>query len=247
MVIELTEQPSGVIADIQVIPTRSIREDAGQVNVDLKVVLKDALPVDETVRFEIVGECDDSITGCFSSGDTARRDTDYSAELSSLTIPAGQTEGTATLSLEIVDNPNPNNGRRIWVVATLGNSRHAVYIFIADDESEELFNSWVELFVSPTEIAEDSGQTTVTVTGALFGPVLSESLTFNLGSAGEVLGVNTATRDVDYTADFESLTIPAGQTAGTATVTITPTPNDGEEQDEVIRIAPVGQFEITSK
>ena len=242
--IELTRRPSGVIANIEVLPTRSVREDAGQVNVDLKVVLKDALPVDETVRFEIVEECDQSITGCFSGWDVARRGTDYFAELSPLAIPAGQKEATATLSLEIVDNPDANNRRALWVVATLGNSRHAVYILIADDESDVSWDSWVELLVSPTEIAEDSGQTTVTVTGILFGPVLSQSLTFTLGSAGEVAGANTATRDVDYAADFEPLTIPAGQATGTATLTITPTPNDGQEQDEVIRIAPVGQIKI---
>ena len=147
--------------------------------------------------------------GCSSFGEPARRETDYFAQLSSLAIPAGQTEGTATLSLEIVDNPTTNNQRTFWVVATLGNSRHAAYIFIADDETAT--SSWVELLVSPTEIAEDSGQTTITVTGTLFGPVLSESLTFTLGSAGEVAGKNTATRDTDYTADFEPLTILAGQ------------------------------------
>ena len=241
--IELTRQPSDVIKGIEVLPLRAVREDAGSVDIDLKVVLKDALPVNETVRFEIVDECDDRITGCLSLWDSAQRDTDYTAELSSITIPAGQTEGTTTLSLEIMDNADANNLRAFWVVATLGNSRRAEYILLVDDEGGD---SWVELSVSPTELAEDSGQATVTVTGTLFGPVLSESLTFALGAAGEIWGENTTTRDLDYTADFESLTISAGQTEGKATVTITPAPNDGKEQDEVIRIAPVGQVKINS-
>ena len=243
--IELTKQPSKVIAYIEVLPTRSVREDAGQVNVDLKVVLKDALPVDETVRFEIVEECDQSITGCFSFGDAARREIDYFAELSSLTIPAGQKEGTTTLSLEIVDNSTTNKPRFIWMIATLGNSRYARWIAIEDDETP---TSTVLSSASPTEIAEDSGQTTITITGTLLGSVLSESLTFGLTSTkdDEVdFGEVAATRDVDYTAVFEPLTIPAGQATGTTTLTITPTPNDGKEQDEVIYIGSVGKVKIT--
>ena len=243
--IELTRRPSKVIADIEVLPTRTVREDAGQINVDLKVVLKDALPVDETVRFEIVEECDQSITGCFSFGDAARREIDYFAELSSLTIPAGQKEGTTTLSLEIVDNSTTNKPRFIWMIATLGNSRYARWIAIEDDETP---TSTVLSSASPTEIAEDSGQTTITITGTLLGSVLSESLTFGLTSTedDEVdFGEVAATRDVDYTAVFEPLTIPAGQATGTTTLTITPTPNDGKEQDEVIRIGSVGTVKIT--
>ena len=244
--IELTRQPSKVIAYIEVIPDAIIREDAGQVNVDLKVVLKDALPVDETVRFEIVGACDNnSITRCLPDVDVARRETDYSAELSPLAIPAGQKEGTTTLSLEIVDNSTTDKPRVIWVVATLGNSRYARGIFIEDDETP---TSTVLSSASPTEIAEDSGQTTITITGTLLGSVLSESLTFGLTSTedDEVdFGEVAATRDVDYTAVFEPLTIPAGQATGTTTLTITPTPNDGKEQDEVIYIGPVSKVKIT--
>ena len=246
--IELTKQPSKVIANIEVLPTRSVREDAGQVNVDLKVVLKDALPVDETVRFEIVEECDQSITGCFSLGDlgdAARREIDYFAQFSSVTIPAGQKEATATLSLEIVDNSTTNKTRFIWMIATLGNSRYTRWISIEDDETP---TSTVLSSASPTEIAEDSGQTTITITGTLLGSVLSESLTFGLTSTedDEVdFGEVAATRDVDYTAVFEPLTIPAGQATGTTTLTITPTPNDGKEQDEVIYIGPVSKVKIT--
>ena len=247
--IELTRQPSKVIADIEVLPTRSVREDAGQVNVDLKVVLKDALPVDETVRFEIVEECDQSITGCFSSWDVARRGTDYFAELSPLAIPAGQKEATATLSLEIVDNSTTatDKPRVIWVVATLGNSRYALAIFIEDDETP---TSWVLLSTDVSEIAEDSGQTTITITGTLSGSPLSQPLTIVLSAEEEPLTIidspeeiyrNPTIRDLDYTADFESLVIPAGQTEGTATLTITPTPNDGKEQDEILLIGPVNR------
>ena len=239
--IELTKQPSRAIADIKVIPDHLIREDAGQVNVDLKVSLKDALPVDEIVRFEIVEECDNnSITRCLPDVDVARRETDYYAELPPLTIPAGQKEATGTLSFEIVDNSNTDKPRVIWVVATLGNSRYTQWIFIEDDETA---TSVIRLSASSTEIAEDSGQTTITVTGTLLGSALSESLTIVLthsdgfsGWWGGYEGVDVAARDADYTAVFEPLTIPAGQTSATATLTITPTPNDGQEEDEQILI-----------
>ena len=222
--IELTERPSGFI-DLEATP-QIIREDAGQINVDLKVSLKDASPVDETVSFEIVDH-------------NAQRETDYFAELSPLTIPAGQKEATATLSLEIVDNSTTEEVfRTFWVKATLGNSTESHPISIADDESAA---TSIILSASPTEIAEDSGQTTITVTGTLIGSALSEPLTIDLSHATS----SAAVRDVDYTADFEPLTIPAGQTTGTATLTITPTPNDGKEKDEDVIIAPVEKVKIT--
>ena len=43
-------------------------------------------------------------------------------------------------------------------------------------------------------------------------------------------------RDHDYHASLNPLTIPAGSIQGTATITITPTANDGEEEDEKIRL-----------
>ena len=246
--IELVRQPSRLIEAIRVLPQRLVREDAGQVNVDLKVSLKEASLVDETVRFEIVDFCDpDIVTGGIQCAPTeeesspaAQRETDYFATLPPLTIPAGQTEGKAILSLEIVDNPDTEGNRTFYVVATLGNSRYREFVLISDDETE---TSFVDLSASPTEIDEDSGQTTITITGTLSGLALSETVTFVL-SPNEI-GRNSATRDADYTAVFEPLTIPAGQTEGTATLTITPTPNDGEEQDEVILLAPVEKVKIT--
>ena len=231
--IELTKQPSGVIADIKAI--LFIREDAGQLSVDLKISLKEALPVDETIRFEIVGECGDDLVPCWEGFDIARRETDYSAELSPLAIPAGQKEAVGTLSLEIADNNNADRPRVIWVMATLGNSRFATSIVIEDDETP---TSWVLLSTDVSEIAEDSGQTTITITGTLAGSPLNQPLTIVLSA--EEFHSNLAIRDLDYTADFESLVIPAGQTEGTATLTITPTPNDGKEQDKILVIAPVG-------
>ncbi len=239
--IELTKQPSGLIAYIEkIIPGGVIREDAGQVNVDLKVSLKDASPVDETVRFEIKGDlCYPEFSSLY---DVARRGTDYFAELSPLTIPAGQKEATGTLSLEIANNSNTNKTREICIEATLGNSRYSEWLRIEDDETA---TSFVGLSVSPTEIAEDSGQTTITVTGTLSGSVLSESLTIPLRATEERLFIgdreDVSRRDSDYTADFEQLTIPAGQVTGTAAVTITPTPNDGQEQDESIFITAVNR------
>ena len=249
--IELTKQPSQVIKNIEVLPGPVVREDAGPVDIDLKVILKEALPVDEVVRFEIMERCDEGVgavslspTGCFNFNleDTITRDTEYKAKIPPLTIPAGQTEGTATISLEVVDDNEDHNRRMIWLVASIGNSRHAAYILIVDDMDDE---AWIELKTSPNEITEDSGPVAVTVTGLLFGKVLSEPLTLTLGSMvsplGEkVAGKDVATRDLDYTIELSSLTIPAGQTTGTATVTITPTPNDGQDKDELIRIVPVG-------
>ena len=244
--IELTRKPSEVIAEIQVLPSNLIREDAGRVEVTLKLILQDPLPVDETVLFEILDDCDDGSRGCFRGGDidNARRETDFFAELSPVTIPAGQKEFQATLTLEMVNNADTDGMRVFWVIASLGNSRLARPIIIDDDESP---TRYVSLSFSPAELAEDSGPTTVTVTGELNGAPLSESLTIPLTSSndGDLGDGRQAIREVDYTAVFESLTIPAGQTKGTTTLTITPIPNDGQEKEEGITIVPVGTFKIT--
>ena len=47
---------------------------------------------------------------------------------------------------------------------------------------------------------------------------------------------NPATRDVDYTTVVPKLVISSGATQGTVTFTITPIDNDGEDDNETIRL-----------
>ena len=67
----------------------NVREDAGQVEMELEVTLQNKLKEDQRVSFTI-DTPDDT---------PARRDIDYRAEFSALTILAGELKGTATLTL----------------------------------------------------------------------------------------------------------------------------------------------------
>ena len=95
--------------------------------------------------------------------------------------------------------------------------------------------------MSPAEINESDGVTSVTVTGILNGKVFRDNVIVPLvinddinGDGSVTADDKAATRDLDYTASLSALVIPGGQTQGTATITITPIANDGKEGDEKI-------------
>ena len=76
------------------------------------------------------------------------------------------------------------------------------------------------------------------MTGTLNGKVFKDNVIVPLVIDGTIDGA--ATRDLDYTASLNTLVIPGGATAGTTTITITPTANDGQESDEKIGLKSSG-------
>jgi len=198
-----------------------IREDAGRTEITLTVTLAEAAPADETVRFAFVGP--------------AVRDIDYDASLrGTITIPAGKTEGTTTLTLTPKNNSAADGNRSLGVQATASGGSRQVNITIADDE---IASTSIVLAVSPRTISEKGGRTTVTVTATLNGQPLSKDATVTLSIDPNA---STAKRDTDYAIVFEDnksqLTIPAGQLQGSTTVSITPIDDGAEEQDETITL-----------
>ena len=103
----------------------------------------------ERITFTIVGP---------SEGKAAVRDVDYDATLGAVvTIPAGSTVGTTTLTLTPMDNTQVDGLRALGVQATFSSGATLVQnIKIADDETP---STSVELSVSPNTISEQSGQT----------------------------------------------------------------------------------------
>ena len=88
----------------------------------------------------------------------------------------------------------------------------------------------VTLELSPTEVAEDAGATTITVTGTLNGAALTTATDVRLTISG------TATRDADYSVTVLPLTIPAGSVSGTATLTLSLVDDSVDEDDETVII-----------
>ena len=198
----------------------SVREDAGPTEIALTVTLDEAPAVDETVAFRITSP---------SSGAKAVRDIDYRAILppgSAITVSAGRTRGTATLSFTPLDNEEEDGDKSLGVQATTSGGSAQTVITILDDET---LTQTIELSVSPAQIREDAGATEVTITATLIGDVLDEdvSLLFQ-NDAG------TAIRDVDYVRPRASLTIPAGQTQSSGTITVIPIDDQTNEPNETI-------------
>ena len=96
--------------------------------VSLTVSLPEAKAAAETVTFTIVAP---------SEGTQAVRDVDYTASLGAIiSIPAGATVGTGTLTLTPIDNTTPDSPRAIGVQATFASGATLMTdIKIVDDET----------------------------------------------------------------------------------------------------------------
>ena len=216
--ITITEASLG-ITSLTATPA-SVRENAGPTKIALTVTLDEVPVVDEPVRFRITSP---------GSGKEAVREIDYTATLppgSAITIPAGRTSGTATLTFTPLNNEEEDGDRFLSMQATSSDGSEWTTITILDDET---LSQSIELSVNPAEIREDAGATEVAITATLTGKALDEDVTLLFQT-----DAGTAILDVDYVRPSVSLTIPADQTQGSTTVTITPTDDGTEEPNETI-------------
>ena len=211
------------VAELTAEPTE-IREDAGATEVSLTFILEAAAAVDERVRFAIVAP---------SEGTEAVRDVDYAATLEALiTIPAGATKGTATLTLTPVNDDDEEGLKTLGVRATLLSTGVALStdIKIIDDETP---STSIALSADPSTLSENDDLTTIAVTVMLDGKALAEPATVRLA----IDSASTATRDLDYAALFTPIIeIPAGSITGTVNFYIDPRSDNLEEGDEIIRL-----------
>ena len=179
---------------------------------------------DESVGFEIVAPSD---------GTAAVRDVDYAALLEGLIIiPAGATEGIATLVLTPFDDTSEEGLKALAVQATLVSTGQtlATDIEIRDDETP---STSISLSADPSTLSENAALTTVAVTATLDGQVLAEAVTVHL----VIDDASTATRDLDYSALFTPvIEIPAGSITGTVDFYVDPRADNLEEGDEIIRL-----------
>ena len=205
----------------------SIREDAGPTEITLTATLAEATPADGTVQFELVPS---------SAGTPAVRGVDYEVRLPSdktITIPAGETKGTRTITLNPLDNAKMDGRRSLSVrVTALGDSAQTD-ITITDDETP---STSIVLSVRPHTINEQDGRTSVEVTATLDGQALTEDTTVPLSV--DYLG-STATSGADYAAVFNpdaSLVILSGSITGSRQFVVVPVVDTLAEGDETIRL-----------
>ena len=147
-----------------------------------------------------------------------------------LTIAAGQTTSTGTVTLAAVDNDIAADDRMVEVsgTATTNDTRvgvvqpEALRLTITDDDQP---STMVTLTVSPDRVAENGGARRLTVTGMLDGAPESAdtvvTLTVTEGAAEAVEA---------------TLTIPTGQRSATAALTLTPVDNAIDDDDATVRV-----------
>jgi hypothetical protein len=156
----------------------------------------------------------DITVGLAYSG-TATNGSDYGTGATSITITAGQTTGTTTLSTTSDSSVEASETLIVDISSVTGgasnsateNSIQQQTITISDDDT-----ATVTLAVSSNTIAEAAGTATATAT---LSQATFENVIVSLGYSG------TATNGTDYATPASSITIVAGQTTGTTTLTAT--------------------------
>ena len=208
------DKPStGVIMSVS---PRSVREGAGATTVRVTARLNGATRSAATPVAVTVG------SGTATSG------TDFTAVAGFvLSIPAGNSTATETFTLtptpDTVDEPNESV--TVTGVSVTGFSVRAATVEITDDDASPT----VTLSLSDASIAEDGGVTTVTA-GLSHASSVATTITV---SARPVFPAGAS----DYNLSAHKvLTIAAGQTASTGTVTVTGVDNDVDAADRTVRV-----------
>ena len=137
-----------------------------------------------------------------------------------LTIAAGATASTGTVTISAVDNTTDAADKQVTVSGAASGGRGVAdptdqTLTIADDDGA------IALSAAPASVAESAGSTEVTVTARLPGAARSAAttVTVKVGDSGDA-----ATEGTDYaTVDDFILTIASGATSGTAKFNIDPT------------------------
>ena len=172
------------------------------------------------------------------SGDSATSGTDYAAVSDfDITIPGGQTRGSATFTLTPAQDTVVEGDETIAVsgtnpILTVNGTR----LTLTDDEGVAAANLVIDLSVDPASVAEGAGATAVTVTAGFSAAVTYPTDTTVTVSVGD--GADGAVSGTDYAAvsDF-TITIPAGRTSGSAAFTLTPTDDTLVEPSETITVS----------
>ena len=164
-------------------------------------------------------------------GGTATKSTDYTVAAETLTLAAGRSTVSTTVSA--LDDAVADASETILVTATLddGTIGAPQLITVVDDEQVA---SEIVLEVSPSAVGEGAGATTLTVTGTLDGAALTTDTVVSL-----TLEAGTATAGADYTVGSAAATlrIAAMATSGTASFALTPVDDMIDDDDETVTIA----------
>ena len=220
----------------------TVDEGAGATSLDVTAAFTDgdARGVDTEVVLSMAGasltfveETPDGQGGTTTTTRTtaAASAEDFTADSVTVTIPAGEMQGTATLTLTPTDDTVAEGNETVQVSgAASGLAITAAGVTIIDDDTEP---TGIELSVTPGRVDEDAGDADLQGTATLTG---GGSRTEDTSVSLNVHGV-TATDGVDYSAPADvTLTIPAGSTTGTTTLSLTVVNDDLHEGQEQLSV-----------
>ena len=211
-----------------------IGEAAGETDLEVTATLTggDARIADTEIALSVEGV---SLTLEDGNGSTtattAATDDDFTYADVNLTIPAGRMSGSAVLAFTPVDDTMVEDDETAQVTGTAeGLVVTGAGLTIEDNDQAP---TRISLSVSPAEVKEGDGATTLTVTATLEG---GGSRTSATDVSLTVEGV-TATAGDDFTAQTGvTLTIPAGRLSHTAELTLTPVDDNLAEGREELSI-----------
>ena len=188
-------------------------------DVDPSSVREDAAATVVTVTATLVGNAGTSptVVDVTVAGQTATAGTDFIAVGGfTVTIPAEETSGTGSFTLRPQDDSVVEGTETLSVDGSSGSL--TVTSAVLDLTDDDTASTGLTLTVSPESVGEGDAPTEVTVTATLNGGAGTEPRTVDVTVTG-----NTATAGTDFNSVTPfTLTIPATQTTGTATFTLTP-------------------------
>ena len=204
----------------------SVAENGAPVTVVVRVMLDSDSYLVETPVTVTVGD----------PGDSATEGTDYTSVGDfTVTIEGGATAANGAFRFTPGDDSFGEGNETISVSGRSTGPSAVVQgteVTIVDDET---LSTEMALSVSPDNLGEGAGATTLTVTGTLNNDARSSptSVTVMVGAASDA-----AVEGADYetVADF-TLTIGAGQTTGTTTFQLIPTGDAVNEVDEALTVS----------
>ena len=224
----------GTILDDDTAPTgltissvshNQVDEDAGATDITVTVAL------DGTTQFTVATPVTVEMIDRPGVQNNATLGVDYTATTASVSIPAGESSMTTTITLTPVDDSLSEDDEiaRLSAKSTAfaGSAGKGVKIVDNDVEPGE-----VVLTVAPDTVSESASSVQLSVTGTLAGQSSRvEETVVSLALAGD-----TATAGDDYQPATATLTIPAGELSATATMTLGVLDDDIVEGNETLEV-----------
>ena len=228
--VTITDNDSPPTAATLTVTPGEVSEEAGATVFLVTAAFSDGSPrsVDTPITLSVEGAV---LTGEDGNPTNAAAATDFTVDEVTLTIPAGEMDAIATLTLTPADDAMAEGDETLLVDGTADNlTITPAPLAILDNDHEP---TGIDLSVAPLEVYEGDGAAVLQMTATLVGGgALTEDTPVSLG----VHDV-TAIAGKDYVAPSDvTLTIPAGSLTGAETLTLTVMDDDLHEGTEQLAV-----------